>query len=75
MNIVAVNVRRLRTRAGISRAELARRAGLSSVKMIESGKREGRLSTHEAIARALGVPVSELFRRPRAERKKKAVAR
>lgn len=50
------NVRRLRARLGLSQKELADLAGVSSVPMIESGRRvQPRPETIEALARALGV--------------------
>jgi len=59
------NVKRLRIAAGISQDELAKRAGLSSVSMVENGSRpNARTDTLDAIARALGVTVSDLFAEP-----------
>ena len=58
---VGENIRRLREKANLTQRELAKRAGLSSVKMIETGQRLGRHETLGKIAGALGVPVSVLF--------------
>lgn len=58
--IVRQNIKRLRDSRGWSQQELTARAG-TSVKMIESGERIGRLSTHQKFAKALGVPVWRLY--------------
>lgn len=47
------NVRRLRAEAGLSQEQLAALAGLSSVKMIETGKRNPSVGSLNAIAAAL----------------------
>lgn len=66
MATVGENIRRLRLQAGMSPRELAERAGLSTVCMIEGGKRGGRVDSLRKIADALGVPMAELFaERPR----------
>jgi transcriptional regulator with XRE-family HTH domain len=55
-------LKRLRTRNKLSQAALAKRAGLSReyVNKIEAGRYDPPLSTLNSIARALGVPVTEL---------------
>ncbi|MDE3075131.1 MAG: helix-turn-helix transcriptional regulator [Chloroflexota bacterium] len=57
-------VRSLRLRAGLSQEELARRAGLhfTYVSSVERGERNISLRNIHALASALGVAVSELFR-------------
>lgn len=49
---------RLRKTAGISQAELARKAGLSrmALSLLERGEREPTWQTVQALASALGVP-------------------
>jgi transcriptional regulator with XRE-family HTH domain len=56
-------LKRLRTRNKLSQAALAKRAGLSReyVNKIEAGRYDPPLSTLNSIARALGVPVTELL--------------
>jgi transcriptional regulator with XRE-family HTH domain len=59
--VIAKNVRRLRDSRGWTQEELAEGAGVSSVKMIETGHRGGRVATLQKIARALEVPLQDLF--------------
>ena len=56
-------VERERLKMGISRAELATRAGLhqSYVGLLERGKRAPNLDTANAVAKALGKPLSVLI--------------
>ncbi len=56
-------VRWARERAGITQAELARRAGLerSNLALVESGRRVPSVTTLLRVARALGVPVDALI--------------
>jgi transcriptional regulator with XRE-family HTH domain len=64
---VSDRVRRLRKEAGLTQEEVARRAQLTlqSYGSIERGHvRDPHLSSLEAIARALGVPVEELIKEP-----------
>lgn len=61
MAVVGENIRRLRIKAGLSARQLAEKAGLSTVAMIECGHRPGRMDTLERIAKALGVPMGDLF--------------
>ncbi len=58
------DVRRLRKARGLSLEELAERAGLSANYMgsIELGRRDPSLSSVKAIAKGLGVPVSQLIK-------------
>lgn len=60
---IGENVRRLRKARGWTQAQLATRAHLSSVKMIETSHNIGTVPTLIAIAEALGVGMCELFRR------------
>jgi putative transcriptional regulator len=56
-------LRKLRTDKGLSQAALAKRARLTReyVNKIEAGRYDPPLSTITALARALGVPVTELL--------------
>ena len=62
--LVGKNIRRYRMNAGLTADDLAQMAGLSSVRMIETGKRNPRMSTLSAIAKALGVTIAELYTEP-----------
>ena len=59
--VFAVNIQRYRDERGWSQEQLQARAGVSSVKMIESGKQGGRVDTLLKIAAALGVTIGDLF--------------
>jgi len=61
--ILAQNVRRLRTAKRFSQTALAEAAGLSlpAIKNLERAKNEPRMRTMQAIARALEVKLQELF--------------
>lgn len=65
---VAGALRRERTRAGLSLAELARRAGVakSTLSQLESGAGNPSLETLWALSVALGVPFARLVDPPRA---------
>ena len=65
---VAGGLRRERTRAGLSLAELARRAGVakSTLSQLESGAGNPSLETLWALSVALGVPFAHLVDPPRA---------
>lgn len=56
-------VRDLRAERGLSQAELARRVGTSPAHLnkLEAGGKAATIVTVEALARALGVGVAELF--------------
>jgi transcriptional regulator with XRE-family HTH domain len=56
-------LKRLRTKKELSQAALAKRAGLSReyVNKIEAGRYDPPLSTLNSLAKALGVPVTELL--------------
>lgn len=56
-------LRRLRAKRGLSQAVVAKRAKLSReyVNKIEAGRYDPPLSTINALARALRVPVTELL--------------
>ncbi|NLF27464.1 MAG: ImmA/IrrE family metallo-endopeptidase, partial [Clostridiales bacterium] len=64
LQILAQNVRRLRTAKRLSQSALADEAGLSlpAIKSLELAKREPRMRTLQAIAKALDVKLRELFR-------------
>jgi transcriptional regulator with XRE-family HTH domain len=51
--VVGRNVRRLRNKASLTGEELARRAGLSSVRMIEAGRTGCSVETLERLAKTL----------------------
>lgn len=63
LNVLANNVRRIRTAQRLSQPVLAGKAGLSvpAIKNLESAKNEPRVSTVQAIARALDVRLQDLF--------------
>ncbi|TCD48099.1 XRE family transcriptional regulator [Chlorobium sp. N1] len=63
LRLLAGNVRRLRARRRFSQKELAEAAGLSlpAIKNLELQKSEPRMSSLQAIARALRVPLHDLF--------------
>jgi transcriptional regulator with XRE-family HTH domain len=56
-------LKKLRTKKKLSQAALAQRAGLSReyVNKIEAGRYDPPLSTLNTLAKALGVPVTELL--------------
>lgn len=61
--VLGENIRRLRSGAGMTQIELTRLSGATSVAMIESGHISSpRLDTLKAIASALGVTLSDLYR-------------
>lgn len=62
-NPVASNLRRLRTAQEVTIETLARTSGVSvrTIKYIESGEGNPRLSIIEALAAALSVPVTDLL--------------
>ena len=63
LQILAQNVRRLRTAKRLSQSALADDAGLSlpAIKSLELAKSEPRMRTMQAIAKALDVKLQELF--------------
>jgi Zn-dependent peptidase ImmA (M78 family)/DNA-binding XRE family transcriptional regulator len=63
LQILAQNVRRLRTAKRLSQSALADDAGLSlpAIKSLELAKNEPRMRTMQAIAKALDVKLQELF--------------
>lgn len=65
--ILAENLRRLRTEAGLSQEELADRAGLhrTYVSSVEGGHRNLTLENIFALAKALGTTPSALVRLPK----------
>jgi DNA-binding XRE family transcriptional regulator len=71
--IPVVSIKTVRKRCGISLNELADRTGLMR-QTLARAERDGvdpRASTLEAIARALGIPVCELFAESGHERKRR----
>jgi transcriptional regulator with XRE-family HTH domain len=67
LDLVSVALRRERTRAGLSLAEVARRAGIakSTLSQLESGAGNPSLETLWALCVALNVPFSRLLEPPR----------
>ncbi|MEM4326191.1 MAG: helix-turn-helix transcriptional regulator [Candidatus Pacearchaeota archaeon] len=64
-NKVSENIRKLRQKKGISQDRLSKEAdlALNTIVKIETGENPNpTLETLEKIAKALGVPVSDLFR-------------
>lgn len=63
LQMLAQNVRRLRTARHLSQGALAQAAGLSlpAIKNLELAKNEPRMRTVQAIAKALDVKLQELF--------------
>lgn len=59
---VGTRIRRLRKAKGMSQADLAKKARLTRVYVtrLEAGQQDPSLSTINALAKALGVPVTEL---------------
>jgi transcriptional regulator with XRE-family HTH domain len=68
--LVGDNVRRLRTAAGLSQAELAERMGVDRayVSGLEQGARNPTIITLWHTAKALGAKLHELTREPRRRR-------
>jgi Zn-dependent peptidase ImmA (M78 family)/transcriptional regulator with XRE-family HTH domain len=64
LQMLAQNVRRLRAAKRLSQNALAETANLSlpAIKRLESAKNEPRIGTVQAIAKALGVRLQELFK-------------
>lgn len=58
--MLARNIKKYRFERGFSQEELAARSGLSSVKMIESGKNNASVQALMSIADALGVGLDDL---------------
>ncbi len=60
---MGARIRRLRTRQGLSQATLAQRARPTRVYVtrLEAGRQDPSLSTINALAKALGVPVTALL--------------
>lgn len=63
LNTLSQNTRRLRMAQRFSQRELAERSGISvpAIKNLENAKNEPRMNTVQAIARALQVPLQDLF--------------
>lgn len=60
----ARNLRAAREKAGLSQEALAERAGMhrNAVALLETGKRDPRVSTVAKLAQALGIPASDLLK-------------
>ncbi len=58
------NLRHARDQLGLTQEQVAERSGVhaTEVSRIEAGKRDPRVSTMERLAKALGVPPSDLLR-------------
>jgi transcriptional regulator with XRE-family HTH domain len=58
------NLRHARDRLGLTQEQVAERSGVhaTEVSRIEAGKRDPRVSTMERLAKALGIPPSDLLR-------------
>ena len=64
LQVLAKNIRRLRTSKGLSQKALADSAGLSlhSIKNLESAKIEPRMNTIQAVSKSLDVKLQVLFK-------------
>lgn len=64
--LIALNIRKLRAILNMTQSELAEKANLSlrGIQAIETQGRAPRAETLEQIAKALGVPVGELYLNP-----------
>jgi transcriptional regulator with XRE-family HTH domain len=64
LRALAIRIKELRDKKGISQEELAHRAGLSRTGMgfVETGKRWPRLDTLMKVAQGLSVTVDELLK-------------
>lgn len=71
-NIVGINIRQLREELNLTQEELALRCDLTQgyINFLENGKRGYAQKSLAKIAKALGVPISQLFE----EEKRKAVS-
>lgn len=56
-------LREVRERVLVTQAELSQRSGVAeaTISRLESGRQEARISTVRKIAKALGVPASDLM--------------
>jgi transcriptional regulator with XRE-family HTH domain len=63
IRVLGAKARRLRKERGLTRQELGDISGLSPnyIGGVELGQRDPSVSTVEALARGLGIPVAELF--------------
>ncbi|CAA0079541.1 Transcriptional regulator ClgR [BD1-7 clade bacterium] len=62
---IGIVIREMRAAKGLTQVELAEAAGLSRtyLTMVENGSRNAHIKNLVLIATALGVPVSELFKK------------
>lgn len=76
ISCLAANIRRLRLERGLTQEELTNSIGVTSLKMIETGRiATPRYSTLQAIAKALDVTVSDLFAEPQQKRARRRTAK
>ena len=63
IKVLARNVRELRGKLELSQAELAEEVGVeqNAISLIENGRSNPTILVLEQVARALGVPLTELF--------------
>lgn len=68
-NALGPRIRTLRKTAKLTLAELSQRSGvaLATLSRVETGRMTGTLESHLAIAKALGVPLPDLYREVAAE--------
>lgn len=64
--VVGANLRRARLERGLSQESLAAESGIapSFLSQIENGRRSPTITTVDVLARALSVPIVELFAEP-----------
>ena len=58
-------IKELRTNMKMTQAELARKSGVdfTTISKLEKGSRPGNVTTHRKLAEALGITLSELYRK------------
>lgn len=68
-NVLGQRIRKLRGQANLTLAEFSRLSGvaLATISRIETGKMTGTLESHMGMAKALGIPLPELYRDMQAE--------
>lgn len=68
-NTFGARIRMLRRQANLTLAELSERAGvaLATLSRVETGRMTGTLESHLAVAKALGIPLPDLYRDVAAE--------
>ena len=76
MNVIGTRVKELRLTKGLSREELAKRAGYQSasmIKSIEEGTKKPAFDKNLDLAKALGVSVNELLGKKKSLTKKEQI--